>query len=99
MTCEKLKIKIFRDIIKVNIGAKGCDYDEPRQSGLLRERGGVARGRQRETAVAAMLHGGCWCRGKRPIVAVLMAFAMCLRIDVRDGDDGNVGVAWRGSAP
>lgn len=50
MTCEKLKIKIFRDIIKVNIGAKGCDYDEPRQPRQLpllgensnrgRERGG-----------------------------------------------------------
>lgn len=37
LICEKLKIKIFRDIIKVNIGAKGCDYDEPRQPGQPRQ--------------------------------------------------------------
>lgn len=55
MTCEKLKIKIFRDIIKVNIGAKGCDYDEPRQPGQPRqlpqlgENSKRERGEERET--------------------------------------------------
>jgi len=86
LTCEKLKIKIFRDIIKVNIGAKGCDYDEPRscgschidrRQGMRREERKKKRGERKGNAETA---------AKSPDVAMasfqlwwlFMAFTMCL---------------------
>lgn len=93
MTCEKLKIKIFRDIIKVNIGAKGCDYDEPRQ---LRQLPLLVRRQEKEGEQGGGRgDGDNSSQASRPcrVVAsfqlwLLMAFAMCVRIDVRgDGDD------------
>jgi len=49
LTCEKLKIKIFRDIIKVNIGEKGVimtSQAQEKPAGAARKDPGLAKSRK-----------------------------------------------------